>query len=123
MVPTFHCRRAEHRSEAPPRVAPPENRYTFTYSDDEWRSQFLDRPQPAHVVNGDGYRAVVDDAGRVHALSAADRDRALRELGATYLFTTNYADVPSGWEVVPGFLAVLGDASAAQWDLQNGDRM
>ena len=120
MVPSFYCRRA-HGRVTPPVWTNAEDAARFVYTDDEWSSQFVDRPHPASLSVTDDFKAVVDGAGRMHFLQGDPR--AIRELDVQFLFTTDAGKVPGGFEVVPGYLAVLGDIRPAKWELQNGDRM
>ena len=92
----------------------------FVYSDAEWRAQFIDRPQPAHCVEGEGWRAIVQ-GDRLLDLEG-DRQRALEHLGPISAYSTTSEEWP-GFESTPGFLGVIGDDIPTDWDVRNGDRM
>jgi GNAT superfamily N-acetyltransferase len=123
MVPSFYCNRRPGLgpgSEKKPGHSPG-LRCTFVYNDAEWQTQFINRPQPGRLIDGDGYRAVIDDARRLHYLDG--NPRAIDELDVQFLFTTNAARIPPHFDATPGFLTILGDLRPASWDLHNGDRM
>jgi len=92
----------------------------FVYTDDEWRAQFIDRPQRVRCVGGAGWRAIVEGSRLLDV--AGDREVAIEQLGGFSTYSTTSEAWP-GCESTPGFLGVTGDDVPREWDVRNGDRM
>ncbi|HEX9162553.1 MAG TPA: GNAT family N-acetyltransferase [Thermoanaerobaculia bacterium] len=135
MIPTFYCR-TEQGSDHAERlesvdVVPSAFPSSFTYGEDEWRKQFLDRPAAEIECIGrrGEWAAVVERAAefdRVHAVSdpAALPILASRAHGAgrsLFWFTTTRPAIDCEW--TDGFLGVIPSSPLSRWELQNGDRM
>lgn len=135
MRPSFYCRSASapDMTSLPSRPAAGSR---FVYTEAEWRGQFLERPGSPETLQGLGWRAVVETADgvdRVHAIEAANEDDAWRAIARRgrplFCFTTVPARAEAlaarGFEIIPGFVAVLGEGAArvTDLDLENGDRM
>ena len=134
MVPAFYCRSERGRparsewSSRPVADGARDGRapVRFIYTEEEWRTQFLERPRPTKQISGEHWSAVVEpaeDHTRVHHI-AGDFSAAIASLGAVFFYTTVVSRA-QGFDVTDGFLAVLplrGDA-IVDWDLQNGDRV
>lgn len=118
-VPTYYCRGATSMPE------PPQSAVRFVYSADEWRSQFLGRPEPVEWIATDRWRAALERAGPVDRVLFVDGDRAaavrsLADAGRRlFCFTIG---APASDDVTPGFLLHFGFGDV-RWDVQNGDRM
>lgn len=140
MHPTFYCRSTVASSvaeELDALDADPSlfttlgmTRVTFVYTPDQWRAQFLLRPNARiECVGRRGeWAAVVEstaDFDRVHALSD---DAFLPQLATRahacgrrlFWFATRRPILECEW--TDGFLASLPGVTTG-WDLQNGDRM
>jgi GNAT superfamily N-acetyltransferase len=134
MHPTFYCRStvaSRYALELEPLDPDPEMfPSSFSYSADQWRAQFLERPSArVECVGRRGEWAAVvessEDFDRVHAVSdlaalpllAAHAHARGRRL---FWFATRRPSMECEW--TEGFLAQL-PAAATEWELQNGDRM
>jgi GNAT superfamily N-acetyltransferase len=135
MWPAFYC-----RSTVPPALPSPELvpvdpdpsliPSSFVYTPEQWRAQFLERPNARIECLGlpGSWAAILersDEFDRVHAVSDP---AALPHLAARahavgrrlFWYTTRPPTMPCEW--TEGFVAALPSA-AIEWDLQNGDRM
>jgi len=134
MHPTFYCRStvaSRYAVELEPLDPDPAMfPSSFRYTEDQWRAQFLERPNARiECVGRRGEWAAVvetsEDFDRVHAISdlaalpllAAHAHACGRRL---FWFATRRPEMECEW--TEGFLAQL-PAAATEWELQNGDRM
>ena len=120
LVPSFYCRRASGPITVTS-LLPEQPAATCVYTDEEWVSQFIDRPERAVLYEEDGYKAVIDAAKRLHWLRGDPG--VIQGADVQFMFTTDRRRIPGGFDVIPGSLAVLGEARPKQWSLENGDRM
>lgn len=156
MHPAFYCRSATtHGSSASrlqvvaadsARPSPrPDARTSFTYSADEWRAQFLDRPDDVlRVHSDDGWSALIERVpgfDRVLTLDAAEAQRvdAFAALTAwataggreLFVYSTDAGEAEglasAGFCVTEGFVgARVSDrmpTRSLHWHLEHGDRM
>jgi GNAT superfamily N-acetyltransferase len=141
MIPSFYCRISRQPGAALRTIEPCvlETRTAaahFVYTPDEWRAQFIERPQRVVCVDAGGAsHALVESCGgfdRIHAVADPDDLAAIEALAAAaarvnrvaFAYTTNESRARA-WrgEIIDGFLCVLGEVRPAAWDLQNGDRI
>ena len=114
-VPSFYCRRATSLPMRRDRAA------RFVYEPEEWRSQFLDRPEAVEWIERPQF-SIALEGDRVLFVDG-DRDAALHHLvqhgREVFCFSTG---VPVSDDFTPGFVMVFG-LDEGDWDIQNGDRM
>jgi hypothetical protein len=125
MHPTYYCRSlpVEQRMDLDvldPALLPS----SFVYTEEEWRSQFLERPGArVECVGRRGeWSAIIEhmtDFDRVHAISD---ESALPQLAARRLFWYSCTKPSMACEWTEGFLSTL-PALTRDWQFQNGDRM
>lgn len=140
MIPSFYCRISRQPGAAlrtiEPRILEARTAAAhFVYTPDEWRAQFIERPQRVVCVDAGASHALVESGGgfdRIHAVADPDDLAAIEALAAAaarvdrvaFAYTTNESRARA-WrgEIIHGFLCVLGEVRPAAWDLQNGDRI
>ncbi len=120
MVPTYYCRR---RTAGSSRITfrRAADAARFAYTPEEWHSQFLRRPEPAELIDGGDHRAVIDKSGRLQYFDGDDR--RTEDLDIRFFYTTEPGGIPDAFEVIPGFLGILGKERPTSWTIHNGDRM
>ena len=118
-IPSFYCRKV---TTLPPAR---EAAVRFTYTDAEWRAQFLDRPGTVEHLRGDSWDAVVQRADATDRLLhvSGDRSAAIAAIASRgrdlFAFTTG---APASSDHTPGFVMVFG-VPGDVWEIHDGDRM
>ena len=104
---------------------------SFRYTSEEWRRQFLERPNATIECVGQlgEWAAIVEKAADVDRVHAVTHEPALPLLAARahaegrllFWFALKQPSLPCEW--TDGFLSTFPPADVTAWSLQNGDRM
>lgn len=126
MVPIYYCRLPVSQDVAS-LPSPTADASHFVYTDEEWRSQFIERPGVIERLSGSGWSAVLERADATDRVLHLDGDRdaalaALRKRGRELFFFATVA--PVGFDITPGYFATFtARGTGSVWNIQNGDRM
>lgn len=105
---------------------------TFVYTHDEWRAQFIERPNAEIECIGrrGEWAAIVEHSevfDRVHAITDINRLPLLARDRRLFCYTTLAAEAHSlaaqGFELIAGFVSVHPPDEINDLNFQNGDRM
>lgn len=124
-IPSYYCRLSPGQRAVLP--APRVGAARFVYSEEEWRSQFLERPNEVERVGGAGWNAILERSGATDRILhiEGDHQAAFDQLGARGRELFAYSMVrPEGFDITEGYFSILTELDVGNfWDVRNGDRM
>ncbi len=125
---SYYCRSRSTATNALEVLEPEPARFRtgFRYNDDEWRTQFLERPhaQIECVGRSGEWAAIVErtaEFDRVHLISDMRALPFLHRGRRLFWFTLQRPELDCEW--TDGFLSTFPAADVSRWPIQNGDRM